>query len=64
MLPGLYDFQLSLKIVLLFHQLDPETTVGAEYPCRRIFLGTNRRINICRIFIQLMSSISASDAGC
>jgi hypothetical protein len=34
MFPGLYDFQLSLKIVLLLHQLDPETTFGAEYPCR------------------------------
>lgn len=54
MFPGMFDFQLSLKIALLLHQPDPENNVGAEYPCRPQFLGTNRRINLCGIFIQVL----------
>jgi hypothetical protein len=39
---------------LIVHQLDTETNFGAGYLCRRHFCGTNRRINICRLFIQVM----------
>ena len=39
MFPGLYDFQLSLKIVLLLHQLDLKTNCAAEYPCRPHIFG-------------------------
>ena len=34
----------------------PGKKIGAGYPVDRIFFGTNRRINICRIFIQVLYS--------
>jgi hypothetical protein len=39
---------------LIVHQLDPEANFGAGYLCRRHLCGTNRRINICRLFIQVL----------
>jgi hypothetical protein len=44
-------------MVHVVHQLDPETNFGARYPCKPpFFFSTNRRINICRMFIQVLYS--------